>query len=556
MAARSNQTKSEPFSNVDAAWLHMETPTNMAMITGVMAFDEPLDFGRLQDTVRAGLLSYDRFRQRVREPSLRVGTPHWEFDPDFDFDWHLQRMRLPEPGDQAALQDLVGELMSTQLDFTRPLWQMHYIENYGEGSALISRLHHCIADGIALMQVLLKMTSDDPQDPWPEPVDETPQRKRGRLTRLFVPVVKASRRVGKTWDSAFSMVRGGMQTLVNPARALDAARLGASGTRALGKLLLIGPDHRTAFKGSCGVPKVAAWSQPIPLDEVKAVGRLMNATVNDVLLAAVTGALRRYLEDRGEPVEGVDIRAVVPVSIRSKEDLDKLGNRFGLVFLSLPIGIKDILKRLQVLKRRMDKIKNTPEAVVAFGILNAIGMTPTQIEKIIVTIFGMKGTAVMTNVPGPQHQLYLAGKALRSLMFWVPQPGNLGMGVSILSYNREVILGVATDACMVPDPDTIITAFHDEFEEMANWGRPPSRRDVPPDQDETETTTVEQMVEQLQEEQMMPEGDKITLLELADRRCQALTRSGRPCKNRSQNGSLYCHVHQSLSEQSVTSKND
>jgi diacylglycerol O-acyltransferase len=513
---------SEFFSTVDAAWLHMEKPTNMAMITGIMIFDEPLDFERLKATIENRLLIYDRFRQRPVEPPFGLGLPRWETDPNFDLDWHLQRIKMPPPGDMIALQDLVSEMMSTPLDFSRPLWQYHVVDGYANGSALICRLHHCIADGLALVKVLLSMTDDSPDAPWPQAPEYQP-RKLGRLARMLVPAVKAAKMAEKTLRTSEMLLDEGYQTLVNPSRVLDIARLGNSGTRALGKLLLIPPDRKTIFRGKCCVSKHAAWSEPINLQEVKSVGKLMGGTINDVLLSCVTGALRRYLEGRDQQIRGLNIRAVVPVSIRPEEDLDKLGNRFGLVFLSLPVGIADPIERMIELKRRMDAIKDSSEAVVAFGILNAIGMTPVQIEDIVVKIFGMKGTAVMTNVPGPREVIYLAGRPLRSLMFWVPQPGNLGMGVSILSYAGNVVLGIATDANLVPDPEQIIADFHAEFKYLQQWGRPP-QVDIP-------------------EAASIPfEAPRSSM----NGRCQALTKEGNPCKNHARTGFTTCYAHRNL----------
>jgi WS/DGAT/MGAT family acyltransferase len=241
----------------------------------------------------------------------------------------------------------------------------------------------------------------------------------------------------------------------------------------LGKLLLIPPDQHTLLKKKCGVPKRVAWYSEIKVEEVKAVGQAMGGTINDILLSAITGALRRYLDERGQPVQGLEIRAVVPVNLRPVDELGSLGNRFGLVFLSLPIGMRDPIRRLVVLRRRMDAIKESSEAVVALGILNFIGMTPTQIKKIIVTIFGLKGSTVMTNVPGPRQQLYLAGQTISSMMFWVPAPSNLSLGISILSYAGDVILGIAADAGLIPDPERIIELFKIEFEYLQEWGRPP-----------------------------------------------------------------------------------
>lgn len=454
----------KPLSNVDTAWLRMEDPTNLMMISGVMVFDAPMDFERLKVTLEHGFLRFDRFRQRVVKPLVPGTKFYWEDDPDFDLDYHLQRATLPPPGDQAALQEAASLLASTQLDFSKPLWQFHLIENYGDGCALICRLHHSIGDGTALVHVLLSLTDADPDAPWPTIEVRAPRTHgRGPLGALSRPVslaLKTTRQVTGT------MVREGFQLIDKPSRAADLARLGGRGTASLARLLALWPDPKTVFKGPLGVPKRAAWSLPIPLQDVKAVGRGLGGTVNDVLLTAMAGGLRRYLLGRDEPVDGLNVRAVVPVDLRPPDVEPDLGNKFGLVFLSLPVGIADPADRLQELKRRMDALKGSLEAPVAFGILNAIGMATQQIQDIVVSIFGMKGTAVMTNVIGPREQLYLAGVPLRSLMFWVPQSGHLGMGVSILSYAGQVWLGVITDEGLVPDPDTIVAAFHTEFDEL------------------------------------------------------------------------------------------
>ncbi|MFZ0543918.1 MAG: wax ester/triacylglycerol synthase family O-acyltransferase [Candidatus Promineifilaceae bacterium] len=450
---------------VDNAWLRMEDPTNLMMITGVFLFQEPLEMDRLKVVIEQRLLSYRRFRQRVVQSNFQPS--YWEDDPNFDLDAHIHRVALPSPGDQEALQNLINDLMSTPLDFSKPLWHAHLVENYGEGCALIMRLHHCIADGIALMRVLLNFT-DETADEAPLVVEEAeggqspPTQEKSALT-LPGPVKAA---VNTTQKLAGAIVHEGMETLLNPSRAVDAAKLGADSTTTLGRLLLLSPDPKTPFKGPLGVRKVCAWSQPISLPDVKAIGKVTSGTVNDVLLTAVSGALGRYLHTRGEPAGGLDFRAVVPVNLRPLDEEPKLGNAFGLVFLSLPVGIADPLDRLFELKKRMDGIKGTPEAIVSFGILAGIGVSTSQIQDIVVKIFGMKATAVMTNVPGPREVRYLAGKPIDGLMFWVPQSGKLGLGVSIMSYNNEVLLGIATDAGLVPDPETIVNGFHEEFEAM------------------------------------------------------------------------------------------
>src|SRR5206468_10885765 len=183
----------------------------------------------------------------------------------------------------------------------------------------------------------------------------------------------------------------------------------------------------------------------------------------DVLIAAATGALRRYLEKRGEPTTGLAIRASVPVNLRPLDEAHRLGNSFGLVFLTLPVGIVDPVRRLRAIKKEMDELKRSPEALVAYGLLNLMGLAPVEVEKLGLRFFGSKATAVLTNVPGPREALYLAGRKLEQVMFWVPQSGRLGLGISILSYAGGVMLGVATDEGLVPDPERIVAEFEKEL---------------------------------------------------------------------------------------------
>ena len=441
----------EPLAPVDQAWLRMEDPTNLMMVTGILIFDQPLDFERLRATFEHRLLRFRRFRQRV----VTVGnTARWEDDPNFTLSAHLRRIALPAPHDQATLQDLVSDMMSTPINFTKSPWQYHLIENYNGGCVLLGRLHHCIADGIALIRVLLAMTDESPDAPWPSATDSHEPEHRARSPLATV---------NATVRSAEKLLADGFDLLGEPGKLAEVARTGAGSATALSRLVLMSPDPHTAFKGPLGVAKRAAWSQPVPLDAVKAIGRAVGGTVNDVLLAAVTGALRRYLQGRGQNVDGLDIRAAVPVNLRPPDEPLTLGNRFGLVFLSLPIGVDDPLDRLFDLKERMEAIKHSPEAIVAFGILMGLGVAPSALQDMGVSIFGSKATAVMTNVPGPREMLYMAGAPINQIMFWVPQSGRLGLGVSILSYAGNVTLGIATDSGLAPDPDEIITAFHEEF---------------------------------------------------------------------------------------------
>ncbi len=448
-------------SSVDAAWLGMEDPTNLMMVTGVMTLDGKVDPKRLRTVFDKRLAPFGRFHQRVVRPRSRAGILHWQDDPRFDIDNHFSHIALPPPGGEEALRELVSELMSTPLDFTKPLWHIHLVDGFDNRSVVLARVHHAMADGIALVRVLLSLMDTTPDAPV--------VRRHSGDRRPVGPL---------DWlpGTLESGLRAGQELLENPGRLGDAVRFGANAAYRLGRLVLLPPDPPTPFKGELGRRKRAAWSQPVPLEEFKTIGRSFGATVNDVLVATATGALRRYLERRGEPTAGLAIRASVPVNLRPLDEAHRLGNSFGLVFLTLPVGVTDPLRRLRVIKREMDELKRSPEALVAYGVLGVMGVTPVEVERLGLRFFGSKATAVLTNVPGPREPLYLAGRKLGQIMFWVPQSGRLGLGISILSYAGGVMLGVATDEALIPDPERIVDGFAREFEALLKAARKPKAR--------------------------------------------------------------------------------
>ncbi|MEV3819164.1 WS/DGAT domain-containing protein, partial [Aeromonas salmonicida] len=225
-------------------------------------------------------------------------------------------------------------------------------------------------------------------------------------------------------------------------------------------------DARTRLKGETGCTKRVAWSEQIPLPDVKAVGRVLGCSVNDLLIAATAGALRHYLIEKGDDADGVAIRALVPVNMRAPDDNGALGNRFGLVALDLPLDIEHPLQRLHAVRERMQALKSSLQPAVVLNLLEVMGMAPKALQQQTIDILSAKASAVITNVPGPQQTLYLAGARLRQPLFWVPQAGDIGVGVSILSYDNKVQLGLITDKKRVPDPDLIVDRFAVEFEQL------------------------------------------------------------------------------------------
>lgn len=455
----------ERMSSVDTAWLRMDRPNNLMMIVGVLILDGPVDVARLRATATARMLApFPRFRQR---PVQDATGWYWEADPKFRIERHIRTARIPRRNGATALQRLVGRLAATPLDPRRPRWEFHVVDGYNGGAAVIIRIHHCYADGIALVGVMLQMT-DASADAAPsgaaEPAGGASRRARaegfGALLEPLGDVVQhAIRLSGKAGQKYLELLR-------NPEQIVHYAGVAANVAAEVADLATMPDDSRTLFKGAPAVEKRVAWAQPVPLEEVKAVGRLLGCSVNDVLLACAAGALRRYLLERGEPIAGIEVRALVPVNLRPPGEIRKLGNRFGLVTLLLPVGTVNPLQRLHEVHRRMEALKTSYQPLVAYGILALAGVAPHAVQKQGLDLLANKATAVMTNVPGPQAPLYLAGRRIDDLMFWVPQSGNIGMGVSILSYAGGVQFGLITDAGRVPDPERVVAAFAAELERL------------------------------------------------------------------------------------------
>lgn len=452
----------EKMSAVDTAWLRMDRPSNLMQIVGVMIFDGILDETRLRAAIEQRVLGFDRFRQIVRQQG---GVYVWSEDPDFHLDHHLRRAILPGAAGKAELEAFVADLASTPLNPSRPLWEMHLVDTAMGGQSLVIRIHHSIADGIALVDVLLSMADDAPA-PRLRSIG-----KRRRHEDEHDPLWLA------LWRPATDAVLNAIRVSTNlwvkyvrfatdPQKALEYTRLGSAIAGEIGKLALMSDDTPTRFKGKPGIGKRVAWSEPISLPEVKAVGRVLGCSVNDMLLSSAAGALRSYLADKGDPVDDVEIRALVPVNLRRPEDEGRLGNRFGLVALELPLGVENPLARLYATRDRMLALKDSLQAPLTLSILGVVGMAPKFAQSKILDLLASKATAVMTNVPGPQQPLYVAGARLNQPLFWVPQSGDIGMGVSILSYDNRVQFGLVTDKGLVPDPENIVARFAGEFEKL------------------------------------------------------------------------------------------
>ncbi|HEU0199704.1 MAG TPA: wax ester/triacylglycerol synthase family O-acyltransferase [Burkholderiaceae bacterium] len=461
----------ERMSPVDTAWLRMDSSANLMMIVGVMVLQERVDVERLIHLIETRLLTYRRFRSRCVQDATGAW---WEEAGAVDMDYHLVRTGLPGHGTKEDLEALVARLAAQPLDPERPLWQMHLVENYHGGTALITRIHHCIADGIALIGVLMSMTTTSPDADPPARHERARGARRGApwdfvlrpVTRFAVGTIKGAA------DLAVKALQGYQKVLADSSVAGSAAsevvRAAMQVSKDAAALALMDNDTATSLKGEPTGTKAVAWCEPLPLADVKGVGKSLGCSVNDVLLSCVAGAIRGYLVERGESLERAELRAMVPVNLRgaSSGGGEDLGNKFGLVPVLLPIGIEHPIERVLEVKRRMGELKGGYTALLAMGLLGVAGVVPGFVQRQMLDIFARKTTAVMTNVPGPQHPLYLAGAHVTQNMFWVPQSGNVGVGVSILSYDGGVQFGLITDKALCSAPQKIIDRFAPEFENL------------------------------------------------------------------------------------------
>jgi diacylglycerol O-acyltransferase / wax synthase len=399
----------------DAAWLRMESSTNPMVVNALVELEDRLALDDLIG-IAERVAALPRFSARIVEPLGFLGAPAWRPVTELCARDHVERVELDMPSD-AALREEISLVVSAPLDMTRPLWRLHVFDRPGRGTTILFRVHHALADGFALLGVLASVC-----DGGAASMDVAPHRARGM----------------RAWA-----VRGSL--------------------RALGQLVGSPADPRTVLKRAPGTDKRVAWTGPIQLADVKHIARATSSTVNDVLVAIVTGALARYLARRGDAIHTHEIHAMVPVNLRENRDATTIGNAFGLVLLALPIGIVDPLARIHAVKTRMDAIKSTPEAGVTHDVLRLMGRAPQTVERAAVSFFGRKTSLVLTNVPGPSRPVSLGGARVARIMFWVPQATRMGLGISIFSYAGAITIGVLSDAEVVRDPHELVARIHAEI---------------------------------------------------------------------------------------------
>ncbi len=405
----------------DAAWLHIEEPTNLMVVTAVLELGAGVPYERLSDLVRQRLLSFPPFRARVVEGSRWRRQPYWHVDDKVDLRHHLREVELADDS-EAGLRQHVEATLTTPLPRQRPLWHIDIVQSARRGTLLVCRVHHAVADGFALLHVLLSLCD-------------------GQAEPLLQPHQPLSEATG----------------ILSTAKKMTA--IGKS----VVQLVASPREPPTPLVGSLGASKTVAWSEPLALAPLKQAARRRHATVNDLLVAATGGALRSYLLARSAGIDR-ELHAMMPVNLRSREQaLAQLGNHFGLMIVPLPVHHADRETRFTTGKSSMDALKQTPQSLAALAILHAIGRAPRMVEKLAVEFFTRKASVVLTNVRGPTVRPTLAGAPLSRVLFWVPQSGRVPLGISLLSLADEAHIGVMGDAQRAPDPRALVTGIEQEL---------------------------------------------------------------------------------------------
>ena len=466
-----------PIAQEDVTWLLMDRPANLMQVNGLMGFDELPDFSTFTELVMERMVRKYRVLSQIAVE--RDGRWMWEDDAEFDLDRHVRRVVLDRSGEE-AVRSYVSDQFSVPFDRAHPLWELQVVSGPDDddpGGYVYSRFHHGLGDGIRLVQMLIG-TCDPVDGATPPAVGRNTADEHHHPLERVLHVVEHA--VADTFDFAGTAMAAAGRTLMSttnplglahhvgdalelarhPVRLIDAVTGVASvdnelanSWREIGRLLLSDGHDAEAWSGHAGVDKSVAWLEGFPLVGIRDTAKARKATINDVLIAAVSLALTDYLEERGVTDVG-DLSWMMPVSLQPIDGglPDRLGNHFAIVMLSIPLGIRDLDALVDDLHQRTTRLKHSVEPIVAFGVQRAVAASPQAVARRLTDYFAGKTVGQLSNVPGPRVEMTMAGAPVRSILGWVPTSGDQPLGICLFSYNGTVNVGVATDSRMIPDP--------------------------------------------------------------------------------------------------------
>jgi WS/DGAT/MGAT family acyltransferase len=464
----------EPMSSLDASFLHMEDRNKHMHIGGVSIFEgPPPEFARLEEMVSGKLGLVPRYRQKARFVPFGLGTPVWVDDPHFRLGYHLRHSAIPAPGTEEQLRNMAARVFSQPLDRSKPLWELWMVEGLSESRwALLSKVHHCMVDGVAATDLMSVMFDD---------------RTEGVAAGSWSPGPEPSgaELVLRTVTRRSLDPREQLRTLRDAARApgesLRAVREVAGAMVAAGRTAR--PASSSSLTGPIGPHRVWSWAR-VRLSDVKAVRAELGGTVNDVVLTIVTEGFRQLLESRGEPVADRDVRTMVPVSVRRPGEKGNYNNRVSGVIATLPVGLDDPVERLSTIRTQMDGVKESKQAVAGDVLISLTGFAPPMLlalgSRLMSRTPQLGVHTGTTNVPGPQHPVQTIGRRLLESFPFVPVLGPVRVVVAIFSYDGGLYFGITGDADTASDVDVLAAGIERGMDELLALIAPPSARETAP----------------------------------------------------------------------------
>ena len=466
----------ERMNPLDASFLYLENGTTHMHIASCAVFEGPPPaFDELVRMFASKLPLVPRYRQRVRFVPLDLGRPVWVDDPNFDLDYHVRHTALPPPGEEDELEHLMGRLMSQELDRSRPLWEAWMVDGLEGGRwAVVSKVHHCMVDGVAGVD-LVTLVLDPTPEPTPGPPDDWHPEMQPSSARLaFDALVDLA-------TSPRNQLRALRSAAATPGRSLRRVRDVAAGLRSYGSALRATPP--TSLDGSIGPHR--RWTcARTTLDDIRCIRHGLGGTVNDVVLAAITGAFRDLVIARGEDPSTVTLRTLVPVSVRGASDHGLTDNRVSAIFLDLPVHVDDPLARLTGVREEMARLKASHEPEAGEALTALVGMLPPTLTaqglrlatRVLTRVQQRSTNTVTTNVPGPASPLYAAGRQMIEYLPFVPLGPGVRIGVAILSYNGRLAFGITGDFDTAADIGVVRAGIESELAELGRLATAPAMR--------------------------------------------------------------------------------
>jgi diacylglycerol O-acyltransferase / wax synthase len=451
-------------SALDASFLHLEDASSHMHVASVILFaGDPPPYDELIESIDRRLHLVPRYRQRLCNVPLGQGRPRWVDDPHLNLRYHVRSTALPSPGSEDQLRALAGRVFSQQLDRDKPLWEIWLAEGLEGGRfALLAKTHHALVDGVSgvdIVSVLFDASADpaappDPGQPWlPRPLPSRTQLlTEALLERATVP--------GEVARSVRALFRA-------PRRVVEGAREAAVGVGAMAWAGM-NPAPSSPYNRPIGPHRRFTWVRA-KLDDLKAIKDELGGTVNDVVLATVAGALGRHLRRRGIDTDGVELKAMVPVSVRTDLERGALGNRVAAMMAPLPVWCQEPQARLDIVRERLKGLKGGGQAVGAQVLTQLTGFAPPTVMGQASRLMSRQRffNLVVTNVPGPQMPLYLMGREMLDPFPMVPLAKNQGLGIALMSYNGRINFGLVGDYDLLWDLDELAEDVAESLREVA-----------------------------------------------------------------------------------------